>query len=281
MIPCEESSARKQRLGHISKQGSSLLRFLLVEAAQAAARIHPGLATSVRSPSDASAQKHCQVQQWDASWRFGLYWMWRNGCGVFTVVGVWFVRGTDRNQKWREVERRGFDWASRSPRSGVEATNHGRSFDRRDVWVGLKPTEGLQTEPWSLDAKRSKEQRRPLFGVDGEGLFKNDLTGPTLLEISCHLGEGLGSGVRLGARSTQRLTNRLRLALEPECLENPRPPPERIPGMERIRSRHSSCLWFQILGVEAYSSLPYDPYDGGHLSCQGQPCHLRSHAFGN
>jgi hypothetical protein len=33
--------------------------------------------------------------------------------------------------------------------------------------------------------------------------------------------EGLGSGGRLGARSTQRLTNRLRLALEPECLENP------------------------------------------------------------
>ena len=32
--------------------------------------------------------------------------------------------------------------------------------------------------------------------------------------------EGLGSGVRLGARSTQRLTYRLRLALEPERLEN-------------------------------------------------------------
>jgi hypothetical protein len=41
MIPSEESSAHKQRLGHISKQGSSLLRFLLVEAAQAAARNHP------------------------------------------------------------------------------------------------------------------------------------------------------------------------------------------------------------------------------------------------
>src|SRR4030081_1951194 len=38
MIPCEDSSARKQRLGHISKQGNSLLRFLLVEAAQAAVR---------------------------------------------------------------------------------------------------------------------------------------------------------------------------------------------------------------------------------------------------
>src|SRR5207302_4272552 len=39
MIPSEDSSAGKQRLGHISKQGNSLLRFLLVEAAQAAARI--------------------------------------------------------------------------------------------------------------------------------------------------------------------------------------------------------------------------------------------------
>ncbi len=33
MIPSEDSSAHKQRLGHISKQGNSLLRFLLVEAA--------------------------------------------------------------------------------------------------------------------------------------------------------------------------------------------------------------------------------------------------------
>ena len=41
MIPSEDSSAGKQRLGHISKQGNSLLRFLLVEAAQAAARVNP------------------------------------------------------------------------------------------------------------------------------------------------------------------------------------------------------------------------------------------------
>ena len=32
MIPCEDSSAHKQRLGHISKQGNSLLRYLLVES---------------------------------------------------------------------------------------------------------------------------------------------------------------------------------------------------------------------------------------------------------
>jgi transposase len=41
LIPCEDSSAGKQRLGHISKQGNSLMRFLLVEAAQIAARHDP------------------------------------------------------------------------------------------------------------------------------------------------------------------------------------------------------------------------------------------------
>jgi transposase len=40
LIPCEDSSAGKQRLGHISKQGSSLLRFLLGEAAQAASFLY-------------------------------------------------------------------------------------------------------------------------------------------------------------------------------------------------------------------------------------------------
>src|ERR1700722_19766543 len=41
LIPAEDSSAGRQRLGHISKQGSALLRFLLVEAAQAAVRSDP------------------------------------------------------------------------------------------------------------------------------------------------------------------------------------------------------------------------------------------------
>src|SRR6266851_5845588 len=48
--------------------------------------------------------------------------------------------------------------------------------------------------------------------------------------------EGLGSAVRLGARGTQRLTIRLRLALEPECLENPTATARETPEMERTRS---------------------------------------------
>jgi transposase len=38
LVPLEDSSGDRRRLGHITKQGNSLLRFLLVESAQVAAR---------------------------------------------------------------------------------------------------------------------------------------------------------------------------------------------------------------------------------------------------
>jgi transposase len=41
LVPAEESSGNQRRLGHITKQGSSMLRFLLVEAAQVAVRSLP------------------------------------------------------------------------------------------------------------------------------------------------------------------------------------------------------------------------------------------------
>jgi hypothetical protein len=41
LVPVEESSGERRRLGHITKQGSSLLRFLLVEAAQVTVRSIP------------------------------------------------------------------------------------------------------------------------------------------------------------------------------------------------------------------------------------------------
>jgi transposase len=79
MIPCEDSSARKQRLGHISKQGNSLLRFLLVEAAQAAARIHPDWK---RRYMHLAMRRHKSIAKVAMGRRLAvrLYWMWRNGC---------------------------------------------------------------------------------------------------------------------------------------------------------------------------------------------------------
>jgi transposase len=41
LVPLEDSSGNRRRLGHITKQGSSLLRFLLVEAAQVTIRSLP------------------------------------------------------------------------------------------------------------------------------------------------------------------------------------------------------------------------------------------------
>jgi transposase len=41
LVPMEDSSGNRRRLGHITKQGSSLLRFLLVEAAQSTVRSLP------------------------------------------------------------------------------------------------------------------------------------------------------------------------------------------------------------------------------------------------
>jgi transposase len=79
MIPCEDSSAHKQRLGHISKQGNSLLRFLLVEAAQAAARIHPEWR---RRYLRLAVRRHQSIAKVAMGRRLGvrLYWMGRNGC---------------------------------------------------------------------------------------------------------------------------------------------------------------------------------------------------------
>jgi len=79
MIPSEDSSARKQRLGHISKQGNSLLRFLLVEAAQAAARSN---AEWRRRYTHLAMRRNKSIAKVAMGRKLAvrLYWMWRNGC---------------------------------------------------------------------------------------------------------------------------------------------------------------------------------------------------------
>jgi transposase len=78
MIPCEDSSARKQRLRHVTKPGSSLLRFLLVEEAQTAARIHPDWK---RRYMHLAMRRHRSIAKVAMGRRLGirLYWMWRSG----------------------------------------------------------------------------------------------------------------------------------------------------------------------------------------------------------
>jgi len=79
MIPSEDSSGDKQRLGHISKQGNSLLRYLLVEAAQAAARFNSHWR---RRYTHLTMRRHRSIAKVAMGRRMAirLYWMWRNGC---------------------------------------------------------------------------------------------------------------------------------------------------------------------------------------------------------
>jgi transposase len=78
LIPCEDSSAGQQRLGHISKQGNALLRFLLVEAAQAAARTD---ADWRRRYVHLVMRRQKNIAKVAMARRLAvrLYWMWRNG----------------------------------------------------------------------------------------------------------------------------------------------------------------------------------------------------------
>jgi transposase len=77
LIPSEYSSGgRKQRLGHISKQGNPFLRGLLVEAAQSAVRYEP----EMRRAYQRSAQRKCRGLAKVAMARklaVRLYWMLR------------------------------------------------------------------------------------------------------------------------------------------------------------------------------------------------------------
>ena len=76
LIPAEDSSGGRQRLGHISKQGNGLLRSLLVEAAHSAARREPELGRCYRrlamrkNPSIAvvAVARKLAVRLW---------WMWK------------------------------------------------------------------------------------------------------------------------------------------------------------------------------------------------------------
>jgi transposase len=77
LTPREHSSGGKQRLGHISKQGSSFMRFLLVEAGQTAVRGDDELKRAYRR---LSAKKSRAVAKVMVARRLAirLYWMLRN-----------------------------------------------------------------------------------------------------------------------------------------------------------------------------------------------------------
>jgi transposase len=78
LIPAEDSSGGKQRLGHISKQGNALLRGLLCEAAHTAARYEPELRRVWRRMA---VKKNRQIATVAVARKLAvrLWWMWIRG----------------------------------------------------------------------------------------------------------------------------------------------------------------------------------------------------------
>ena len=78
LVATEESSGNRRRLGHISKQGNSLLRFLLVEAAQATVRGDPEWRSRFFHLAMRRGRKIAKVAM-ARRLAVRMYWMWRKG----------------------------------------------------------------------------------------------------------------------------------------------------------------------------------------------------------
>jgi transposase len=78
LVPEEKSSGDRRRLGHISKQGNVLLRFLLVEAAQVTVRSQPEWRSKFFHLAMRRGRKIAKVAM-ARKLAVHLYWMWRQG----------------------------------------------------------------------------------------------------------------------------------------------------------------------------------------------------------
>ena len=78
LVPLEDSSGERRRLGHITKQGSSMLRFLLVEAAQVTARRLPEWRSKYVHLTMRRGRKIAKVAM-ARKLAVRMYWMLRKG----------------------------------------------------------------------------------------------------------------------------------------------------------------------------------------------------------
>src|SRR5271154_6888379 len=85
LVPLEESSGQRRRLGHITKQGNSLLRFLLVEAAQVTVRSDGQWRSKFFHLAMRRGRKIAKVAM-ARKLAVHLYWMWRKGLNYGELV---------------------------------------------------------------------------------------------------------------------------------------------------------------------------------------------------
>jgi transposase len=85
LVPLEKSSGNRRRLDHITKQGNSILRFLLVEAAQVTVRSVPEWRAKYCHLLMRRGKKIAKVTM-ARRLAVRLYWMWQQRCS--TTEGI-------------------------------------------------------------------------------------------------------------------------------------------------------------------------------------------------
>ena len=114
LVPLEDSSGDKRRLGHLAKQGDTLLRFLLVEAAQVSRRTIPEWRGKYIHLTMRRGRKIAKVAM-ARKLAMRLFWMMRRGWKYQQVIKFGPPWNT-RTSPWCAVEHRVIDWAFRSSR---------------------------------------------------------------------------------------------------------------------------------------------------------------------
>ena len=150
LIPSEYSSGGQQRLGHISKQGSSFMRFLLVEAGQSAVRYDAELGRFYRR---LAVRKHRALAKVAVARKLAtrLYLMLREDWNYAQLCRA-VVQVSPSHSVVARLDRP-LEWAACLPEQrGVRSTNHG-STNRRDGWWDPASPARLKEQRLGLDIK--------------------------------------------------------------------------------------------------------------------------------
>ena len=96
LVPLEKSSGNRRRLGHITKQGNSMSRFLLVEAAQATVRSDPKWRSKYFHLMMRRGRKTAKVAM-ARRLAVDLYWMLRKGWNYEQLISFGSYAGQPGN----------------------------------------------------------------------------------------------------------------------------------------------------------------------------------------
>ena len=113
LVPLEDSSGSRRRLGHITKPGQFDVAFLAGGSGAGDGAQFAGVAQDVSPSDDAEGTENRQGRHGPQAGGSSVLDD-APGMGLRTGEKVRFARGTARKSRWCAVEHREIDWASRS-----------------------------------------------------------------------------------------------------------------------------------------------------------------------